>query len=190
MRLQDKVAFISGSTRGIGRTTAEMFAAEGAKVVVSGRSVDKGEKVAARIREQGGDATFIRLDVSDESSVRDAIAATVERYGTLTTLINNAAPTDLVSVGMKPMHALQTATINAAKALKINKDLGTLEAGKLADIVAVNGDPIADITVLQEKKNIQMVMKEGKVYADRRPGGPSKNVVNAQPGSWKIIDYL
>ena len=59
MRLQDKVAFISGSTRGIGRTTAEMFAAEGAKVVVSGRSVDKGEKVAARIREQGGDATFI-----------------------------------------------------------------------------------------------------------------------------------
>jgi NAD(P)-dependent dehydrogenase (short-subunit alcohol dehydrogenase family) len=66
MRLQDKVAFISGSTRGIGRTTAEMFAAEGAKVVVSGRSVDKGEKVASRIRDQGGDATFIRLDVSDE----------------------------------------------------------------------------------------------------------------------------
>ena len=59
MRLQDKVAFISGSTRGIGRTTAEMFAAEGAKVVVSGRSVDKGEKVASRIREQGGDATFM-----------------------------------------------------------------------------------------------------------------------------------
>ena len=108
MRLQDKVAFISGSTRGIGRTTAEMFAAEGAKVVVSGRSVDKGEKVASRIREQGGDATFIRLDVSDESSVRDAIAATIERYGTLTTLINNAAPTDLVSAGMKPMHELTT----------------------------------------------------------------------------------
>ena len=49
---------------------------------------------------------------------------------------------------------------------------------------------LADITCLQEKKNIQLVMKEGQVYADRRPGGPSKNVVNAQPGSWKIIDYL
>ena len=46
--------------------------------------------------------------MSDESSVRDAIAATIERYGTLTTLINNAAPTDLVSVGMKPMHELTT----------------------------------------------------------------------------------
>lgn len=95
-----------------------------------------------------------------------------------------------VELGMKPMHALQTATINAAKAIKLDKDLGTLETGKLADIVAVNGDPLADIKLLQDKKNIQIVMKEGKVYADRRPGGPSKNVVNAKPGSWKIIDYL
>ncbi len=95
-----------------------------------------------------------------------------------------------VDLGMKPMHALQTATINAAKAIKMDKDLGTLEAGKLADIVAVAGDPLADINCLQEKKNIQLVMKEGRVYADRRPGKPSKSVVNAQPGSWKIIDYL
>lgn len=95
-----------------------------------------------------------------------------------------------VDLGMKPMHALQTATINAAKAIKLDKDLGTLEAGKLADIVAVAGDPLADIKCLQEKKNIHIVMKEGKVYADRRPGGRSKSVVNAGPGSWKIIDYL
>jgi imidazolonepropionase-like amidohydrolase len=104
---------------------------------------------------------------------------------------SNAAELEIyVKLGMKPMHALQTATINAAKALKIDKDLGSLEAGKLADIVAVNGDPVTDITVLQEKKNIQLVMKEGHVYADRRPGKPTKNVVNAKPGSWKIIDYL
>jgi NAD(P)-dependent dehydrogenase (short-subunit alcohol dehydrogenase family) len=108
MRLDGKVAFISGSTRGIGRTMAEMFAAEGAQVVVSGRSDEKGEKVAARIREAGGDATFVHLDVSDEASVQDAIAATIERYGKLTTLINNAAPTDLVSQGFKPMHELTT----------------------------------------------------------------------------------
>ena len=104
MRLEGKVAFISGSTRGIGRTMCEMFAAEGAKVVVSGRSVEKGEKVAERIREAGGDAMFVRLDVSDEDSVRAAIAATIDRYGTLTTLINNAAATDIVNVTMKPLH--------------------------------------------------------------------------------------
>ena len=108
MRLNDKVAFISGSTRGIGRTIAEVFAGEGAKVVVSGRSVDKGEKVASRIREAGGEATFVRLDVSDEASVEEAIATTIDCYGTLTTLINNAAPTDLVSAGFKPMHEVTT----------------------------------------------------------------------------------
>jgi NAD(P)-dependent dehydrogenase (short-subunit alcohol dehydrogenase family) len=103
MRLEGKVALISGSTRGIGRTTAELFAAEGAKVVVSGRTVEKGEKVAQNIRHSGGDAIFVRLDVSDEESVQAAIDATVERYGTLTTLINNAATTDIVNRNVKPM---------------------------------------------------------------------------------------
>jgi len=88
---------------------------------------------------------------------------------------------------MTPMHAIQTATKNAAEAIKLGKDLGTIEAGKYADIVAVNGDPLADIRILQEKKAIHVVMKEGKVYADRRPG-KSKNVVPAE--SWKKIDYL
>lgn len=95
-----------------------------------------------------------------------------------------------VKLGMEPMHALQTATINAAKALKIDRDLGSLEVGKLADIVAVEGNPLTDIACLQEKRNIRLVMKEGKVFADRRPGRPPKNVVNAQPGSWKVLDYL
>ena len=92
-----------------------------------------------------------------------------------------------VALGMTPMHAIQTATKNAAEAIKLGKDLGTIEAGKYADIVAVHGDPLADIRILQEKKAIHMVMKEGKVYADRRPG-KCKNVVPAE--SWKKIDYL
>jgi NAD(P)-dependent dehydrogenase (short-subunit alcohol dehydrogenase family) len=103
MRLQGKVALISGSTRGIGRTTAELFAAEGAGVVVAGRSVDKGEKVAQNIRDAGGEAIFVPLDVSVEDSVRAAIDATIERFGTLTTLINNAATTDIVNTNIKPM---------------------------------------------------------------------------------------
>jgi len=92
-----------------------------------------------------------------------------------------------VALGMKPMDALMTATKNAAQALKIDADLGTLEAGKLADIVAIDGDPLADIRVLQEKNLVTMVMKEGTICADRRPG-MSKNVVSRK--DWKKIDYL
>jgi len=102
----------------------------------------------------------------------------------------NAAELEIyVKLGMSPMDALMTCTRNAARAIKLDKEIGTLEAGKLADVVAVDGDPLADIRCLQQKKNIQVVMKEGKVYADRRPGH-SKSVVNAEPGSWKIPDYL
>jgi imidazolonepropionase-like amidohydrolase len=102
----------------------------------------------------------------------------------------NAAELEIyVNLGMTPMDALLTCTRNAAKAIKMDHLVGTLEPGKLADVVAVAGDPLADIRCLQEKKNIQVVMKDGKVFADRRPG-QSKSVVNAEPGSWKIIDYL
>jgi imidazolonepropionase-like amidohydrolase len=92
-----------------------------------------------------------------------------------------------VGLGMKPMHAIQTATKNAAEALRMEKDLGTIEAGKLADIIAVNGDPLADVRVLQEKKNIALVMKEGRICVDRRPG-KNRNVVQVK--DWQIIDNL
>ena len=108
MRLEGKVALVTGSTRGIGRTIAEMFAEEGAKVVVSGRSVDKDEKNVQRIRDAGGEAMFVPLDVADEASVQQAVAATVDAYGPITTLINNAAPTSLVNVSMKPVLELST----------------------------------------------------------------------------------
>jgi meso-butanediol dehydrogenase / (S,S)-butanediol dehydrogenase / diacetyl reductase len=94
---------ISGSTRGIGRSTAELFAAGGAKVAVTGRTVDRGQKVVARIRDAGGEAEFFPLDIYDEHSVRDVVGATVERFGMLTTLINNAAPTTEVSTTVKPL---------------------------------------------------------------------------------------
>jgi NAD(P)-dependent dehydrogenase (short-subunit alcohol dehydrogenase family) len=107
-RMAGKVALISGSTRGIGRSIAELFAAEGAKVAVTGRTVEKGEKMVARIREAGGDAEFFRLDIGDEDSVRSVIEATVERFGTLTTLVNNAAPTTEVSTTVKPVAEMST----------------------------------------------------------------------------------
>jgi imidazolonepropionase-like amidohydrolase len=100
----------------------------------------------------------------------------------------NAAELEIyVKLGMKPMDAILTATRNAAQAIGMERELGTVEAGKLADIVAVEGDPLRNIACLQEKKNIRLVMKEGRICADRRPGR-DKNVVSAQPGEWKIVD--
>jgi NAD(P)-dependent dehydrogenase (short-subunit alcohol dehydrogenase family) len=98
-----KVALVSGSTRGIGRSIAEHLAACGARVIVTGRTVEKGEKVVSRIRETGGTAEFLRLDVTDEDSVRSVIEETVRRFGGLTTLINNAAPTEVVASTVKQL---------------------------------------------------------------------------------------
>jgi len=94
-----------------------------------------------------------------------------------------------VELGMTPMDAIQTATKNAAEAIKLGADLGTIERGKFADILAVDGDPSASISVLTEKKNIRMVMKEGEVHVDRRPG-KNKSAVQPDHKSWKIIDNL
>lgn len=94
-----------------------------------------------------------------------------------------------VDLGMTPMHAIQTATKNTAEALHLGADLGTLEAGKIADIIAVDGDPAANITVLQEKKNIKMVMRSSTIYVDRRPG-KNKSAVAVEYKSWKVIDNL
>src|SRR6202046_5122510 len=96
-----KVALVSGANRGIGRSIAEHLAAQGARVVVTGRTADKGEKVVTRIREAGGTAEFLRLDVTDEDSGRSVIEETVRLFGGLTTLIKNAAPTEVVATTVK-----------------------------------------------------------------------------------------
>ena len=99
MRLDGKVALITGSTRGIGRAAAERFAAEGASVVVTGRSRDTGAQVERGIRDAGGEATYVPTDLGREDEVIAAVRAAVERYGRLTTLVNNAAPTELMGPG-------------------------------------------------------------------------------------------
>jgi len=89
-RLDGKVVFVTGGTAGIGKVTAEICAREGAKVVLTGRRAAEGEAVAAGIRRSGGEATFIRADVTEDSAVRSAVAATVRSYGGLHVLFNNA----------------------------------------------------------------------------------------------------
>ncbi len=90
MRLAGKVAIVTGAGAGIGRGCAEAFAREGAQVVVSNRSIERGESVASAIREAGGDATFVRCDVSVREQVEALVATTLERYGRLDVLVSNA----------------------------------------------------------------------------------------------------
>lgn len=86
-RLEGKVAFITGAASGIGRATAVLFAREGARVVVADIAVAAGEETA---RMAGNGAIAMRTDVTDESSVRAAIRATLEQFGRLDVLHNNA----------------------------------------------------------------------------------------------------
>ena len=90
MRLEGKVAFISGGAQGMGAVEARMFAAEGAKVAIGDVLSEEGRRVAAGIGEAGGEAIFLELDVTSETQWQQAIAATVARFGKLDILVNNA----------------------------------------------------------------------------------------------------
>jgi NAD(P)-dependent dehydrogenase (short-subunit alcohol dehydrogenase family) len=98
-RLEGKVAIVTGSTRGIGRGIALRFAQEGARVVVTGRSRERGEAVAREIEAAGGAARFALADLRREEDVRGLVATALEGFGSLTTLVNNAAATELVGPG-------------------------------------------------------------------------------------------
>ena len=90
MRLENKVAFISGGARGMGAAEARIFAQEGAKVVIGDVLDDEGRQTEAAINEVGGECLFVRLDVISEESWADAVAATIARFGKLNILVNNA----------------------------------------------------------------------------------------------------
>jgi NAD(P)-dependent dehydrogenase (short-subunit alcohol dehydrogenase family) len=90
MRLQDKVVIITGAGGGMGRVAARMFAAEGARVVVAEYGEAAGRETADLVRESGGEATFVRADVSQESDAKAMIDHALETYGRLDCLYNNA----------------------------------------------------------------------------------------------------
>lgn len=87
-RLDGKVALITGASSGLGRVSAELFARHGAKVVIG--DVADGTDAITAIKEAGGEASYVPLDVSDDDSVAEAVAHTVERFGKLDVLYNNA----------------------------------------------------------------------------------------------------
>ena len=90
MRLENKVALISGGARGMGAVEAKLFAEEGAQVIIGDMLEEEGRKVEAEINEAGGGCVFVSLDVSSEEAWQNAVNEAVSRYGKLDILVNNA----------------------------------------------------------------------------------------------------
>ena len=111
-RLQQKVAVVTGGGAGIGRATCELFAEEGAAVVVAERNVATGPETAQRITRKGGRAHFVHTDVSDEKSVQAMVAEAVRVFGRINILVNNAAVYVIRGVEATPEEWQQVLAVN------------------------------------------------------------------------------
>lgn len=130
MRLKDKVAVITGGTKGIGRMTAIMMAKEGAKVVLTGRTEEAGAEVEERIREVGGTGMFVRADNRFEEEIAGAVHRAAQAYGPVTVLMNNAIATDAVGSGKDShVHDLDMDTLDHIMKAAL---YGTIWASKAA----------------------------------------------------------
>jgi len=90
MRLQQKVALITGGNGGIGRSIAEQAVAEGARVVITARDTVRGEETVQALRQAGGQALFVAADLSQADQVQQVIAQTIAEFGALHVVVNNA----------------------------------------------------------------------------------------------------
>jgi NAD(P)-dependent dehydrogenase (short-subunit alcohol dehydrogenase family) len=114
MRLKDKVAIITGGGRGIGRSLANGFAAEGAKVVVAARTLHEVETAAAHILGHGGSALGVTCDVADEAQVRSMVRRALDAYGRIDVLVNNAGVS-----GIRPVWGIPKSSFERTLAVNL-----------------------------------------------------------------------
>ncbi|MDP3294418.1 MAG: glucose 1-dehydrogenase [Nevskia sp.] len=145
-RVSNKVALVTGGAKGIGEACALLLAKEGAKLVVSDLDIAAGEKVVKAIKAAGGEAIFIQQDVTDEASWPKAIAATVERFGALHVLVNNAG----IAI---PGSAVDATLADWRKTMAVNLDavfLGTKYAiPAMTGTVGSGGGSIINISSIE-----------------------------------------
>lgn len=142
LSLSGKVAAITGGTSGIGARTAEVFVAEGAKVVIAGRRKERGERLACKL---GDAASFIRTDVSLEREVKAMIDHAVDRFGRLDCLMNNAGKgsqfSTIVEVDLEQFDAVIAVQLRAVLAsMKYAARVMTAQgSGSIINVASVNG---------------------------------------------------
>jgi NAD(P)-dependent dehydrogenase (short-subunit alcohol dehydrogenase family) len=140
--LEGKVAVITGSTSGIGARTAELFVAEGARVVIAGRREEKGRQIA---RALGDAASFIQTDVTREGDVEAMIAHAVQTFGRLDCLMNNAG----IGSGYQEIHKVDLQRFDATIAVHVRAPLAAMKyavpimasqgSGSIINVASVNG---------------------------------------------------
>lgn len=145
-RLEGKVAVITGGNSGIGECTAELFAREGAKVVISARRVEQLEAVAEKIKAAGGEALAVPCDISDKEQCKEVARRAVEAFGTIDILVNNAG---VVDSGIEAVEKVTDQTIdtlidiNAKGTLYMTREVSRVliekKAGSIVNVSSVAG---------------------------------------------------
>lgn len=93
-KLTNRVALVYGGTSGLGEATARLFAEEGAKVAIAGRSKDRGQKIVDEINEEKGEAVFVEVDLMDTKQIKESVRETLDAFGTIDILYNGAGILD------------------------------------------------------------------------------------------------
>ena len=127
-RLDGKVAIITGATSGMGRDTAYVFAEEGAKVMIVGRNEERAKEVVAKIKENGGEASYVIADMADRSTLDKIVDETLAKYGTVDILFNNAGLLSLAN-------SLDITLEEWDKIMQVNLTSALILAKKVAPII-------------------------------------------------------
>ncbi len=141
MRFKDKVVMVTGGAAGIGRATAEVFAAEGAKLAICDVNPEAGEAAAKAL---GPEASFAQVDVADDASVTGWVEATVKRYGRIDVLVNNAGITrDALMLRMKESDWDLVMNVNLKGAFlctrAVVRHMAQQRAGRIVNVASVVG---------------------------------------------------
>jgi len=146
MRLKDRVAIITGGATGIGKAISQAFANEGAKVVIAARTLPRMEEMVEVIKSQGGQAMAIQTDVVDHEQVKRMVAKTVEAFGQVDVLVNNAARgtynnADVADMDLKEWYISLDANLTGPMLCckEVLKDMIPRRSGSIINVSSVAG---------------------------------------------------